>query len=114
MQLSGLGKVSRDKQQRATTSNDTIPADPDGCNQRRSHQETPMRSQHKHLKSNKEQGHGNKQRLDVTRWLRRRTPQERHEGVVSHTTKLILRRKLLSWLRQLLGNKRGEHSHEAR
>jgi hypothetical protein len=37
MRASGLGKVSRDKQQQASTSNNTIAADCDERNPRRSH-----------------------------------------------------------------------------
>ena len=60
MQALGLGKVSRDKQQQATASDDTITADCDGRNRRHSHREVPKRWQHEHLERDEEQGHGNK------------------------------------------------------
>ncbi len=45
---------------------------------------------------------------------RQQAQQERREGVVSITTKLISRRRLLSQVRQSPQNKRDKRSHEAR
>jgi hypothetical protein len=53
-------------------------------------------------------------RLDATGRPCQRAQQERPEGVVSITTKLILQRRLSLQVRQSPQNKRDEHSHEAR
>jgi hypothetical protein len=50
----------------------------------------------------------------ATSGLANKRRQERCEGVVSITTKLILRRRLSTQVRQWLQNKRDEHSGEAR
>ncbi len=57
MRASGLGKVSRDKRRQASTSDNTIAADRDKRNQRRSHQKVPKRSRHETLK-HEEEGRG--------------------------------------------------------
>jgi hypothetical protein len=111
MQASGLGKVSRDKRQQATTSDDTITADPDGRNRRRSHREVPKRLQHEPLEGEEE---GQSDQLQSHKWPCQRARQERREGVVSITTKLISRRQLSPQVCQSPRNKRDEHNHEAR
>jgi hypothetical protein len=111
MRASGLGKVSRDKWRRAMTSDNTIAADHDKRNWRRSHREAPKRSRHKPLKR-EEEGRGDQ--LWSHKWPCQRAQQECCEGVVSITTKLILGQRLSSQVRQSPQNKRGEHSHEAR
>ncbi len=91
-----LGKVSRDKQQQATTSNDTITADRDKRNWHWSQQEAP-----KPCKTNT----SNVTReamatfcLDATGQPCQRTQQECCEGIVSITTKLTAWQQLsLQW-----------------
>ena len=112
MRASGLGKVSRDKRRRASTSDNTIAAVRDERNRRRSHREAPKRSRHKPPLEREEEGRGDQ--LRSHKRPRQRARQERREGVVSITTKLILRRQLLSQVRQSPQNKRDERSREAR
>jgi hypothetical protein len=98
MRALGLGKVSRNKQRRATTSDDTITADRDGPNRRHSHQEAPKLSQNEPLK-HEEEGRGNQ--LQNHKRPCQRARQERREGVISIATKLIAQQQLLSQGRQL-------------
>jgi hypothetical protein len=113
MRASGLGKVSRDKRWRATTSDNTIAAGRDECNWRCSHREAPApkRSRHKPLKR-EEEGRGNQLRSHNR--PRQQVPQDCCEDVVSITTKLISRRQLSLQVRWSPRNKPNEHSHEAR
>jgi hypothetical protein len=99
MRASELGKVSRNKRQRATTSDDTIAADRDERNRRRSQREAPKPRVTNTSDATREAMATF--RLDATRRPRRRTRQERRESVVSITTKLISRRQLSSQGRQL-------------
>ena len=111
MRASGLGKVSRDKRRRASTSDNTIAADRDERNRRRSQREAPKRSRHEPLER-EEEGRGDQ--LRSHKRPRQRARQERREGVVSITTKLISRRRLSSQVRRSPRNKRDERSREAR
>ena len=111
MRASGLDKVSRDKRQRALTSDNTIAAVRDKRNGRRSHREVPKRSRHEPLER-EEEGRGDQ--LRSHKRPRQRARQERREGVVSITTKLISRRRLSSQVRRSTRNKRDERSREAR
>jgi hypothetical protein len=54
MRASGLGKVSRDKRRRATTSDNTIAANRDERNQRCSYQEAPKCLRHEPLEREEE------------------------------------------------------------
>ena len=111
MRASGLGKVSRDKRRRASTSDNTIAAVRDERNRRRSHREAPKRSRHEPLER-EEEGRGDQ--LRSHKRPRQRARQERREGVVSITTKLISRQQLSSQVHQSPQNKRDEHTHKAR
>ncbi len=84
MRASELDEVSRDKRRRATTSDDTIAADRDERNQRRSQQEAPKPRMTNTSDATREAMATF--RLDATGWPCRRTRQECHEGVVSITT----------------------------
>jgi hypothetical protein len=75
------------------------------------HREAPKHSRHKPLER-EEEGRGDQ--LRSHKRPRQRAQQERREGVVSITMKLILQQRLLLQVRQLPQNKRDEHSHEAR
>ena len=94
MRVSELGKVSHDKQRRATTSDDIIAADRDERNQRRSQQELPKPRVTNTLYATREAMATS--RLNATGRPHRRTRQESCEGVVSITTKLITQRQLSS------------------
>ena len=111
MRASGLDKVSRDKRRQASTSDNTIAAVRDERNRRRSHREAPKRSRHEPLER-EEEGRGDQ--LRSHKRPRQRARQERREGVVSITTKLISRRRLSSQVRRSPRNKRDERSREAR
>ncbi len=91
MRASGLGKVSRNKRRRASTSDNTITAVRNERNRRRSHREAPKRSQQEPLER-EEEGRGDQ--LRSHKWPCQRARQERLEGVVNITTKLILRQRL--------------------
>jgi hypothetical protein len=94
MQASELRKVSLDKRRRATISNDTIAADRDECNQRRSQREAPKPRVTKTLDATREAMATF--RLDATGRPCQQTRQECREGVVSITTKLIAQQQLSS------------------
>ncbi len=94
MRASELGKVSRDKQRRATTSDDTIAADRDERNRGRSQREAPKPCVTNTSDATREAMATF--RLDATGRPCQRTRQESREGVVSITTKLIARRQLSS------------------
>jgi hypothetical protein len=87
MRASELGKVSRDKRRRATTSNDTIAADRDERNRCRSQREAPKPRVTNTSDATREAMATF--RLDATGRPCRRMLQESREGVVSITTKLI-------------------------
>ncbi len=84
MGASELGKVSRDKRRRATTSDGTIAADRDEHNRRRSQQEAPKPRMTNTSDATREAMATF--RLDATGRPCRRTRQESCEGVVSITT----------------------------
>ena len=94
MRASELGKVSRDKRRRATTSDDTIASDRDERNRRRSQREAPKPRVTNTSDATREAMATF--RLDATGRPHRRTRQESREGVVSITTKPIARRQLSS------------------
>ena len=97
MRASELGKVSRDKRRRATTSDDTIAADRDERNRRRSQREAPKPRVTNTSDATREAMATF--RLDATGRPCRRMRQECREGVASITTKRIARRQLSSqWL----------------
>ncbi len=98
MQALGLGKVSCDKQWKATTSNDTITADPDERNQRRSQQEAPKPCNRNPLDTREAMATF---RPDATGRPCWRTRQECREAVMSVMTKLIPQQQSLSQRHQL-------------